>query len=106
MCSFCRMAISEKQYAAEIIDQEENVMKFDDIGCMLHYLEGSGAKLKPAAIFVTDVETRSWLPVDKAFFARPANMKTPMGSGIVAYAAKEKAGPDAVSFDPLNAGKK
>lgn len=106
MCSFCRMAISEKQYAAEIIDQEENVIKFDDIGCMLHYMEGSTTKPKPAAIFVTDVETRSWLPADKAFFARPPNVKTPMGSGIVAFASKEKAGPDAVAFEQLKAGKK
>ena len=42
MCSFCRMAISEKRYAAEIIDAEDNVMKFDDIGCMLRYRDAAG----------------------------------------------------------------
>ena len=106
MCSFCRMAISEKRYAAEIIDQEENVMKFDDIGCMLRYRDAAGATLEPAAIFVTDFETREWLPADKAYFSRPANAKTPMGSGIVANADKEKAGPDAVTFDKLTTERK
>lgn len=106
MCSFCRMAISEKRYAAEIIDQEENVMKFDDIGCMLRYRDAAGTTLKPAAIFVNDFETREWLPAEKAFFARPANVKTPMGSGIVAYATKEKAGNDAVPFERLEVGQK
>ena len=106
MCSFCRMAISEKRYAAEIIDQEENVMKFDDIGCMLRYREAAKTTLKPAAVFVTDFETREWLPADKAFFARPANVKTPMGSGIVAFMSKEKAGAEAVAFDRLETGQK
>jgi copper chaperone NosL len=106
MCSFCRMAISEKRYAAEIIDEEENVMKFDDIGCMLRYRDAAGTTLKTAAIFVTDFETREWLPADKAFFVRRANVKTPMGSGIVAYNSKENAGPDAVTFDWLSAQRK
>ena len=103
MCSFCRMAISEKRYAAEIIDAEDNVMKFDDIGCMLRYRDAAGTTLKPLAIFVTDFETREWLPAEKAFFVRPANVKTPMGSGIVAHASMEKAGPEAVTFDRLAA---
>jgi copper chaperone NosL len=106
MCSFCRMAISEKRYAAEIIDQEENVMKFDDIGCMLRYRDAAGATLKPEAIFVADFESREWLLAEKAFFARPANVKTPMGSGIVAYTSREKAGPEAVTFDRLTTERK
>jgi copper chaperone NosL len=78
-------------------------MKFDDIGCMLRYRDAAGTTLKPLAIFVTDFETREWLPAEKAFFVRPANVKTPMGSGIVAYASMEKAGPGAVTFDRLAA---
>ena len=104
MCSFCRMAISEKQFAAEIIDVDEKVYKFDDIGCMLRYKQASGEKLKPAAEFVTDYESREWIRAEKAFYARSATIKTPMGSNIVAH-ADEKAGPDSVRFDQLKLNK-
>ena len=106
MCSFCRMAISERRFAAEIIDQDDNALKFDDIGCMLHYQQAAGDKLKPAAVFVTDVDARQWLPAADAFFVRTASVKTPMGSGIVAYSDPEKAGSFAVRYDQLRSGQK
>ncbi len=37
MCSRCRMAISQNRYAAELVDRDGNVWKFDDIGCMVRY---------------------------------------------------------------------
>lgn len=101
MCSFCRMAISEKQFAAEIIAADETVLKFDDVGCMLRYRDGSGGKLKAAAIFVTDYDTRQWLKAEDAFFTRSKSVKTPMGSGLIAYADRSKAGADASSFSGL-----
>src|SRR6266540_3325651 len=50
MCSFCRMAVSEPRYAAEIVDREENVYKFDDIGCMVRFLKTH--QTQGAAMFV------------------------------------------------------
>ena len=101
MCSNCRMAISEKRYAAEIITAEETVLKFDDIGCMLRYQKTKGP-IEAAAIYVADSETKQWLTAGDAFFVRSATVKTPMGSGIVAFATADKAGPGAVKFADLN----
>ena len=101
MCSFCKMAISEKQFAAEIITADEAVLKFDDVGCLLSYRAAAGDKLKAAAIFVTDYETRQWRKAEEAFFARSKTIKTPMGSGIVAYADRSKAGNEGLSFGEL-----
>lgn len=103
MCSFCRMAISEKQFAAEIIEENEAVHKFDDIGCMLRYRKASGDSLKVAATFVTDHETRKWIPAENAFFTRSESVRTPMGSGIIAYTNDQSAGPNALRFDDLTA---
>ena len=100
MCSFCRMAISEKRYAAEVIMNDESVFKFDDIGCMLRYQKAKGSA-EAAAIYVADSETKKWLKVDDAFFVRSTTAKTPMGSGIVAFASAEKAGTGALRFSDL-----
>lgn len=101
MCSFCRMAISEKRFAAEIIAADESVLKFDDIGCMLRYRSDDAGKTKFAAVYVADSETKAWLRAEDAFFVRSTTVKTPMSSGIVAFSSAEKAGPDAVRFAQL-----
>lgn len=97
MCSFCRMAISEKRFAAEIITDNEEVFKFDDIGCLLRYRKASADKIKIAAIFVADYETRDWIKADEAFFVRSAAVKTPMSGGILAFADKAKADAEAAN---------
>ena len=97
MCSFCRMAISEKRFAAEIITNNEEVFKFDDTGCLLRYQKANGDKIKIAAIFVSDYETREWIKADEAFFVRSTSVKTPMSGGILAFADKTKADAEAAN---------
>jgi len=101
MCSSCKMAISEKQFAAEIITEDEAVLKFDDIACLLRYQKAQGDKLKAAAIFVTDYETRQWIRAENAFFSRSDAVKTPMGGGILAFGDGAKAGNEALKFADL-----
>lgn len=101
MCSSCKMAISEKQFAAEIITEDDAVLKFDDLACLLRYRQGQGDKLKAAAIFVTDYETRQWLKAEDAFFSRSDTVKTPMGGGILAFGDRSKAGSEVLKFVDL-----
>ncbi|MBX3282858.1 MAG: nitrous oxide reductase accessory protein NosL [Acidobacteria bacterium] len=100
-CSFCRMAISERQFAAEIIKNDETVLKFDDIACLLRYRERSEDKTKPAAIFVTDYDTKDWVKAEDAFFMRSETIKTPMGGGILAYRDKAKIQGQSLRFEDL-----
>lgn len=101
MCSFCKMAISQKQFAAEIVTDDERVLKFDDVGCLLHYREQAGASVSNVAIFVTDHESRQWLKAEDAYFTRSKTIKTPMGSGILAFADGSKAGSESMRFQEL-----
>ena len=91
MCAFCRMAISEKQYAAQFITRDGDAFKFDDIGCLLNYVKGKQNPGGIAAYFVADFETRQWAPGESAFYVRSAEFKTPMSSGIVAFKDRGKA---------------
>ena len=84
MCSQCRMAISDLSFASEIISQQGDVFKFDDIGCMLAFREKS-ADLKIGAIFLKDYFSRTWIPYQRSTIVQ-TNVKTPMGSGKAAFA--------------------
>lgn len=84
MCVQCKMAISEKRYAAEMVDGEGNVLKFDSLDCMLHYAARRNLKDQAAAWFVMDSDGRSWLDLRQALLVRAAAIPGPMGSGVLA----------------------
>ena len=85
MCSFCRMSISEKRYAAELIDEEGEVFKFDDIGCMANFIKQKRNNAAVEATFVMDFDRREWLKAENAFYVRSSELTTPMNGGIVAF---------------------
>jgi copper chaperone NosL len=78
------MAISEKRYAAEMTDGEGNVIKFDNIDCMVRYAAANGLRANAVAWFVMDSDGREWLDAGQAFLVKSASIPGPMGSGILA----------------------
>ena len=91
MCSYCRMAISEKQYAAEVIDTDGQAFKFDDIGCMVNFIEGKKNKAPIAAYFVMDFDRREWVRGEDAYYVRTSEVTTPMNGGLVAFQTQSQA---------------
>lgn len=85
MCSFCRMSISEKRYAAELIDEQGEVFKFDDIGCMANFIKQKKNNATVQGTFVMDFDRREWLKAETAFYVRSSELRTPMNGGIVAF---------------------
>lgn len=84
MCSQCRMAISDQAFAAEIVAAAGEIFKFDEIGCMERFQEKNGG-LEIAATFVKDYATKTWLPLERSVIIQ-TSLKTPMGSGKIAFA--------------------
>ena len=91
MCRYCKMAISEKRYAAEFIDRDGGAFKFDDIGCMIKFIKGQQNKDQIAAYFVMDFDERQWIKAADAYFVRSSEFKTPMDGSIVAFKEEAKA---------------
>lgn len=85
MCAFCKMAISEKRYAAELLDSEGQAFKFDDIGCMLNFIKNKKDSAKIAAHFVMDFDERNWIKAEDAFFVRSSEVTAPMNGGLIAF---------------------
>ena len=80
------MAISERRYAAEFLDRDGEAVKFDDVGCMLRYRRRMADQGAIATAFVVDFNSGRWLEAAAAYYVRSPDLKTPMGSGLVAYA--------------------
>jgi copper chaperone NosL len=91
MCAYCKMAISEKRYAAELIDSEGQAFKFDDIGCMLNFTKSKKTTAKIVAYFVMDFDERQWTKAEGAYYVRSAEITAPMNGGIIAFKNQSKA---------------
>jgi copper chaperone NosL len=79
------MAISEKQFAAEFLNQDGDAFKFDDIGCLANQLKTIENRHEIAAFFVVDYDARQWVNAEKAYFVRSEEFKTPMSGHIAAF---------------------
>ena len=92
MCERCKMAISERKYAVEVIDpQTHKHYRFDDIGCaVLWFKENHVPWEEKAIVWVKDGKTGQWIDAKKAWYS--TDKLTPMGYGFTAYANKADAG--------------
>jgi copper chaperone NosL len=85
LCASCRMPVSDRTLAAQIVSRGEEPRFFDDIGCLSDFLEHHS---RPAgsAIYVADHSTARWIPAETALFTRASALSTPMGSRLIAHA--------------------
>jgi copper chaperone NosL len=100
-CHECGMLVAEDRCpgAAIVWKHDERVpVVFDDIGCLVDYRimlsEGKGeAGERVEACWVRDYNARVWLDANQAVFlaADREKLRTPMGTGIVAFATREEA---------------
>jgi nitrous oxide reductase accessory protein NosL len=88
MCERCKMAISERKFAVQVIDPNTGKdYKFDDIGCAVLWMEEEHIPWKERAfIWITDAKTGEWIDARKASYTDGAI--TPMAYGFAAYTKK------------------
>ena len=104
-CRFCRMTVSERPFAAQLVAAGEEPMFFDDLGCLRDFL-GSGGKLPTGATaFVADHRTGEGVRGAKAVYTEVPTLQTPMASHLVAHAdaASRDADPAAAGGRPVAA---
>ena len=91
MCNWCKMAISEKRYASEAIDNDGNIYKFDNATCLTRFVAARNLRGRIAKYYIADYGARSWVDASAAAYARSAEIPGPMASGLAAFASKANA---------------
>lgn len=85
-CSECNMDIEDPDYTVELIAENGNTYFFDDIGCVVLWLENHQPAI--AKIVTRTLDTHHWVDVKKAWYTRIAH--DPMGYGFAALEKKKK----------------
>jgi nitrous oxide reductase accessory protein NosL len=83
-CVRCSMVISDRRFAAQVRGgPKQGSYKFDDIGCVVHWLEQQEWGKDPAVrIWVADSQDQSWLDARKAWYVGAKT--SPMGYNFAA----------------------
>jgi nitrous oxide reductase accessory protein NosL len=89
-CDQCRMAISQRELAAEIVTLDGATYYFDDIGCMARWTAENDPP-EDAGWFVTDYDTQGWLDARAAYYVHSARLSTPMNYGLAAFQTRGQA---------------
>ncbi len=84
-CGSCRMAVSDKHFAAQIVAPNEEPRFFDDLRCLRDYLANVPSLPPRAVAYVADHRTGSWVRAARAVYVEVPSLSTPMGSHWVAY---------------------
>lgn len=102
-CAFCRMAVSDPRFAAQLVAPGEEAKFFDDVGCLADYLAQNKPLAKGAVGFVADHQTKAWVRAEQALYTKVPALETPMASHIIAHAgaASRDADPAARGGSPL-----
>ncbi|MCF6201968.1 MAG: nitrous oxide reductase accessory protein NosL [Hydrogenimonas sp.] len=92
MCERCKMAVSDRSYAVQVVDPKTHKhYKFDDIGCAVLWFKEEGIDwADKAIIWVKDGKTGKWIDAKKAWYSTDGI--TPMGFGFTAFKNKADAG--------------
>ncbi len=95
ICERCRMMLSEPHFAAQIRyfpkGKRSKVLKFDDIGCAVTWLEDKSWKNdNRTEIWVADHRSGEWINAKTASYMTKSS--TPMGYGLGAQQEANEAG--------------
>lgn len=85
-CGWCRMAVSDLRFAAQLAAPSEEPRFFDDVGCLATFLKAGGAPAKGQVAYVADHRTRQWIRASSAVYTKVPGLLTPMNSFLVAHA--------------------
>jgi nitrous oxide reductase accessory protein NosL len=89
MCNLCKMVISERHYAVQVINPDSGKSyMFDDIGCaVLWFNEEDIPWENKALIYINDSISGDFIDARKAYY--DTNSRTPMDYGFGAYKNKD-----------------
>jgi copper chaperone NosL len=90
-CYFCKMGIVDGKYGGEVITKKSKVYKFDDLVCMVRFLQSGTLKEEEIAqkVIINYEKVNDFLDVNKAVFWASPELRSPMGSNTAAFSSQQ-----------------
>jgi len=90
-CDFCKMAISDNRFGAEIVTKKGKIFKFDDEHCIIGFLNTKKiTQQEIAGVYFTDFNSpHQLINVAEAHFLQSPALKSPMNGNIAAFTSED-----------------
>ncbi len=92
-CYICKMGLADFRFGAEVITKKGKLYKFDDLGCMINYLQNENTDKKNIArtVVINFEKPNSFIDAGNAWFVVSPELKSPMNSNASGFASREAA---------------
>jgi len=89
-CAYCKMVVSDRQFASQLVSDKGKSYPFDSIECMAAYAYQTPDIAENANLYVTDYTQRGeWLPLNRADIYHAEGVPSPMGLSLFALPGEE-----------------
>ncbi len=92
-CYFCKMGIVDAKYGGEVVTKKSKVYKFDDVVCMVRFLQSGTLKEEEIAqkVIINYEKENDFIDAQKAVFWASTELRSPMGSNAAAFVSQQVA---------------
>ncbi len=89
-CSFCKMTLMDDKFGGELVTKKGKVFKFDDIKCMISFLNSAEGKVDEYSYeLVVDyahaADEFDLVPAVDAAYLQSPDVKSPMAGNVAAF---------------------
>lgn len=87
MCHHCKMTLMDPKFGAELVTQKGKIYVFDDVNCLMAFLESEEVKQEQIKHYLVGDFTQPEALIDAttAFYLKSDAIKSPMASAIAAF---------------------
>lgn len=90
VCIICNMSIVHEDYAGQIALNNGDYEIFDDLGCLMEYINQNGDK-EIGAAFIKSENSKEWMNVFTGSYVYNKDFWTPMNYGVLAFDSEQAA---------------
>ena len=91
-CAYCRMMISDAQFASQMVSETGKTIKFDAIECMAAYTKENRSEFEGPKLWVSDFNNPgNWIEVGNGAIVQSEVINSPMGASLLAFDSEESA---------------
>ncbi|MDZ7721091.1 MAG: nitrous oxide reductase accessory protein NosL [Balneolaceae bacterium] len=84
-CTYCKMVISDTQFAAQLVSDKGKAYKFDSIECMAAFTHQNPEIAENAKLYLSDyTQNKSWMLLENASVYHSEDVQSPMGLSLFA----------------------
>ncbi len=90
-CHACKMTLMDKKFGAEVVTSKGKVYKFDDMNCMVNFLNSGSVQEEEIAyrLVIDFANPEKLIDAKDAHYVKSDNIRSPMASEVAAFSKKE-----------------